>query len=126
MLYLPPVQVELSGTTYTSNTSNNTVLLLDEIGEVDNILICRTDLTPCCRNPFVGEWFFSNGTMIRTRTESTDGWYRTRSSDREVFLHRRPLTTTILDYYCCVIPTASNTNSTVCVFLSELLLLIIL
>ena len=124
MLYLLPVEVELSGTTY---TANNTVLLLDEIGEeVDNRLICRTDLTSCCRNPFVGEWFFSNGTMIRTTTESTDGWHRTRSSNREVFLHRRPQTTTILDYYCCVIPTASNTDSTVCVFLSELLPFVIL
>ena len=123
MLYLLPVEVELSGTTY---TTNNTVLLLDEIVEDTNPLICRTDLSPCCRNPFVGEWFFSNGTTIRARTESTDGWYSTRSSDREVFLHRRPQTTTILDYYCCVIPTASNTDSTVCVFLSELLHFIIL
>ena len=117
------MEVELSGTTY---TANNTVLLLDEIVENTNPVICRTDLTSCCRNPFVGEWFFSNGTMIRTITESTDGWYRTRSSNREVFLHRRPQTTTILDYYCCVIPTASNTDSTVCVFLSELLHFIIL
>ena len=116
-LIVVAVQVELSGTNY---TGNNTVLLLDDIEENTNPLICRTDLIPCCRYPKQGDWFYPNGTRVQNKGDGY-GFYRTRDDNMQVFLQRRSGTQSPMGSYCCQIPTAASHphNKTFCVFLSK-------
>ena len=85
------VWFSLNGTIY----QNNSCVALEDIGEVDDALLCRTSLTACCQPPFftggywssVGNWFFPNG----TRVLSSGSWwdiYRTRGQ-MAVHLNRR-------------------------------------
>ena len=50
---------------------NNSNVILENIGEGDDALLCRTNLTACCRPPYTGvngstfgNWFFPNGTKV--------------------------------------------------------------
>ena len=111
--------MELSGINY---TANNTVLLLDSIGEEEEeALICRTDLTPCCRSPGRGNWFFPSGISVSGNRDNNIS--RTRSATSEVLLHRRNNALSPLGRYCCEVPTASSSGSdvTFCVLLSKFL-----
>ena len=45
--------------------------MLEDIGEGDDPLLCKTNQTVCCRRPYTGEmgsalgnWFFPNGTRF--------------------------------------------------------------
>ena len=66
-------------------------MTLEEIGEGDDALLCRTDITDCCRPPysdFSGNWFFPNGTRV---VSSDDQWdfHRTRGQSVVRLLRRR-------------------------------------
>ena len=81
------VWFSLNGTTY----QNNSVVTLENIGEDDDALLCRTDITDCCRPPSgditLGNWFFPNGTRV---VSSGDQWDFHRTRGRSVvLLHRR-------------------------------------
>ena len=46
-------------------------MILEDIGEGDDALLCKTNQTACCRPPYIGEmgpalgnWFFPNGTRV--------------------------------------------------------------
>ena len=61
------VWFSLRGKTY----QNNSIVILENIGEIDTALLCVTNLTACCRPPYIGEmgfavgnWFFPNGTRV--------------------------------------------------------------
>ena len=53
---------QLGGTTY----PNNTIVLLEDIGEGDNALLCVSNNTHCCvaSSTFRGEFYYPNGTML--------------------------------------------------------------
>ena len=69
------MKFSLNGTTY----PNNSLVTLEDIGEIDNALLCMTNLSACCRAPYgsaQGNWFLPN----TTRVPSKNIWdfYRTR------------------------------------------------
>ena len=114
------LRVELNGMVY---TNNNTMLLLDSIGEGDdNALFCRTDLRPCCYGSSgIGEWFYPNGSMVPIRKVG-HSFYRNRRDEGRVFLRRRRNALSPLGTYCCKVPTGSSAGKkieTFCVFLSK-------
>ena len=53
------VRFSLQGTTY----QNNSLVTVEDIGEGDDALLCKTSLVACCE-PFLGNWFFPNGTRL--------------------------------------------------------------
>ena len=57
-----PLVFQLGGTTY----PNNTVVLLEDIGEGDNALQCVSNNTRCCgaSSTFRGEFYYPNGAMV--------------------------------------------------------------
>ena len=74
------VWFSLNGTTYW----NNSLVTLEDIGEMNASLLCMTNLTACCRPPYTGEnrsssgnWFLPNGTRVPSGSSSWD-FYRTR------------------------------------------------
>ena len=60
------VWFSLRNTTY----QNNSNVILEDIGEDDDALLCVTNQTACCHNHTVGmrhsmgNWFFPNGTRV--------------------------------------------------------------
>ena len=49
--------------------SNNTLLMVDDIGEAEGALSCTTDRKSCCSNESsadIGSWFLPNGSKIET------------------------------------------------------------
>ena len=97
---------------------NNSIVTLEDIGEQDDALLCKTNLTACCRSSntsdshALGNWFFPNGTRVPSRNVS--GWgldiYRTRGQ-MVVLLHRRRGGEEGI--YCCEIPDAMNVTQTI-------------
>ena len=110
--------MSLRGTTY---TTNNSVILLDDVGDITNALECISDLSGCCRDPGRGEWLYPNGTQVPT-DNTGHGFYRNRGMMGQVFLRRRSGITSPTGTYCCEAPTAASgsNDETFCAFLSEL------
>ena len=95
---------------------NNSLVTLEDIGEVDNALLCITDLTACCRRPYTGEtqsalgnWFFPNGTRVSSASYQWD-FFRTRSQS-VVRLHRKR--GGLSGIYHCIIPDSMNVTQTI-------------
>ena len=114
------VHVTLRGTNY---TTNNSVVLLDSIGDRDNALECITDLSGCCKGSgnAAGEWHYPNGTQVFDGSEQY-GFYRNRERGGQVFLRKRSNITSPTGTYCCEVPTTasgSNDAETFCAFLSK-------
>ena len=116
------LQLSLRGTTY---TTNNSVILLDDVGDTSNELQCISDLSGCCRDPDRGEWLYPNGTEVPTDGTGY-GFYRNRGSNNgQIFLRRRSHITSPTGTYCCQVPTAASgsNDETFCAFLSEFILI---
>ena len=104
----------LRNTTY----QNNSILILEDIGEGDNALLCMTNQTACCRPPHSaakGNWFFPNGTRVPSRfANATSGErsdiYRTRDQMVVRMNRRRGGEEGI---YHCEIPDAMNVTQTI-------------
>ena len=69
------VWFSLRNTTY----QNNSIVILENIGEGDGALLCITNQTACCRPPYtsetgppVGNWFFPNGTTVFSEGNQSD------------------------------------------------------
>ena len=68
-------------------------MALEDIGEGDDALDCRTNQSACCRSPYtgnwssLGNWFFPNGTKVRGSSNEWD-FYRVRGHT-SVHLNRR-------------------------------------
>ena len=96
----------LRNTTY----QNNSNVILEDIGEGDNALLC---ITTCCHlsdNGFVlGNWFFPNGTRVPS-TDKQWEFYRDRGQ-MMVRLHRRRGGEEGI--YRCEIPDAMNVTQTI-------------
>ena len=88
-------------------------MTLEDIGEGDDALLCITDLTACCRPPYlsllVGNWFFPNGTRVPSSGSQWD-FHRT-TGQSVVLLHRRRWGEDGI--YRCEIPDAMNVTQTI-------------
>ena len=101
------------GTTY----QNNSIINLENIGDGENSLLCLTNLTACCRQPYtnatrmvaLGNWFFPNGTRVPSIGVLWD-IHRTRDHMRVPLQRRRGGVNGI---YSCVIPDAMNVAQTI-------------
>ena len=67
-------------------------MTLEDIGENSvTALLCKTNLTACCKPPYtgtaIGNWFVPNGTRVQSQKYQWD-FYRTRGQ-MVVQLHRR-------------------------------------
>ena len=75
---------------------NHGFVLLDNIGESRESLLCLTDLPACCRTPHsnttLGNWFYPNETAVPNMVVNSQGlqweFYRTRGQ-MMVLMHRR-------------------------------------
>ena len=102
-LTVEPLHFELGGTTYL----NNTVVLVDGIGEEGNALLCVTSKQDCCTTDRRGEFYYPDGVLVPTRNISDD-FYRNRG-DGFIRLNRRNGATSPTGSYRCEIPdTAGN------------------
>ena len=103
------------GVTY----ANNIAIPISEVGEGDNAVLCKTDLTTCCRETLQGHWRYPNGTQVNKRS-SNHGIYRDRGA-KVVRLNRRNSATAPTGQYCCEVPTMANTSSdaTICITLCK-------
>ena len=81
------VEFSLRGTTY----QNNSIVILEDIGESDDALLCITNQTACCQYPYqmvvLGNWFFPNRTRVRSSGIQSD-IYRSRGQ-MVVLLNRK-------------------------------------
>ena len=67
---------------------NNSIVILEDIGEDVDALLCITNLTACCRaSDAAGNWFFPNETKVPSSDRQWD-FHRTRGQS-VVLLHRR-------------------------------------
>ena len=104
----------LRGTPY----QNNSIVMLEDIGQNDDALLCITNYTACCRPPYtgglaLGNWFFPNGTIVPSETHTSgEEWDFYRSRDQMmVHLHRKR--GGVEGIYRCEIPGAMNVNQIV-------------
>ena len=92
-------------------TTNNTVVLLDSIGNKNNqALLCQTSSNmPGCTD----SWLFPNGSEVQPEGE---GFYRGRTCSKgQVRLLRRNNALSPTGRYCCI----SGGNEYLCVILSK-------
>ena len=104
------VGFSFNGTTY----QNNSLVTLEGIGEVDDdVLLCMTDQTACCRPPYtrsaIGNWFFPNGTRVPSSGSHSD-FHRTRGQSAVLLHHRRGGTDGV---YRCEIPNTTGVIQTI-------------
>ena len=104
----PVLHFELNGNVYL----NNSAVSLQEVGEGENALICKTNKQDCCGTPpnRLGEFYYPSGDMVPIRNRQ-DKFYRQRG-DREIYLNRRVDTTSPTGTYSCVIPDTTGTIQT--------------
>ena len=104
------IKFKLRGTTY----QNNNLVILEDIGEWDDALLCMTDNRNCCayaQSPggvVLGDWYYPNGTRVVNRGLQ---WNFYRNRDQSVVrLNRRR--GGVNGIYRCEIPDQSgNTQS---------------
>ena len=60
---------------------NNSIVILEDIDEHDDALLCATNQTACCRHPYTGEngnWFLPNGSRVPSKHNNESDFYRDR------------------------------------------------
>ena len=92
----------LRGKTYVDGD----IILIIDIGEGDDALLCLTDRADCCSNPN-GEFYYPSGSAVGY--SSTNSLYRNRGS-QVVRLNRRDNTLSPVGRYRCEIPDSSGTT----------------
>ena len=105
------VWLSLNGIVY----KNNSCVTLEDIGEGDDALLCRTNLTACCRRPYTGEngsgignWYFPNGTAVPSG--ALEDFYRTRG---RMMVHLNRRRGGVEGIYRCEIPDSMNVTQTI-------------
>ena len=95
-----------------NSTSNNSIVLITDIGEGDDALLCTTNRQDCCADPSnrMGEWFSPDGTALGSKGAGGN-IYRDRTG-ATVRLHRRNDATGPTGLYHCVIPDSSGVDQT--------------
>ena len=91
-------------------------MTLEDIGEGDDALHCRTNFAPCCLPSYtgnnetkLGKWFFPNGMQVHSNGTQLN-LYRTRG-EMVISLNRRRGGEEGI--YRCVIPDSMNVNQTI-------------
>ena len=99
----------LRDTTY----QNNSLVNLDDIGEGDEALLCKTDLTVCCNHLYggaaLGNWFYPNGTRVPSEQKKWD-FHRVKGTMMVLMNRRRG---GVEGIYRCEIPDAINVHRTI-------------
>ena len=118
-VYSSGLSIEFMRVTY----ANNTAIAIAEVGEADNAVLCRTDLTTCCGNTGgetrQGDWIYPNGTLVDGK-DGSDDIYRDRRT-MVVRLNRRNSATTSTGQYCCEVPTMAVHHAVkICIQLGKL------
>ena len=90
-------------------------MTLEDIGENDTALLCKTNFTACCRQPWFvsGNWFFPNETKVPSVVvNETIIWdfYRDRDQSVVCMKRRRGGEEGI---YRCKIPDSTNVTQTI-------------
>ena len=103
--------------------TNNSIVLLQSIGEGAGALLCTTDRTACCTGTLgqAGEWFYPDGRMVPivnpAPPATAEPYYRNRGTSL-IRLNRRSsqgLSVMYTGVYCCQIPDQMNVMQTLCV-----------
>ena len=95
----------LGGKTYL----NNTIVLMSDIGEDNNALLCMTDKSDCCSNP-IGEFYYPNNSAVGYSQENL--LYRNRGP-QVVRLNRRNNDLSPTGVYRCQIPDSSGSMQSI-------------
>ena len=98
------VWFSLKNTTY----RNNSCVALEDIGEGDDALFCKTNLIDCYQPPALGNWVFPNGTRVLDKGDQWD-FYRTGGQMLMGLNRRRGGEDGI---YRCEIPDSMNVTQT--------------
>ena len=107
------VQLELGN----ANHTNNSVVMITDIGDANNQLVCTTERSPCCVRPYrFGEWYFPNGSAVSIGAYGYSFYRRRRDTDRSVLggvlLHRRFDAVSPTGIYHCIVPGADGLDQT--------------
>ena len=107
----------LSGVTY----PNNTAVIIEHIGESDgNALQCTTTLESCCQNHSQGNFYYPNGSVVLSKSQtSKGGMYNTRASG-SISLRQKPGVPAPLGRYRCEIPDERGVSQNLYITLGEL------
>ena len=99
-LYIPGVYFELKGQVL----ANNSVVIIDTIGENNDALLCMTNKESCCGTlpNRLGEFYYPNGDQVPIR-KLGQGFYRNRG-DQLIRLNRRNGIMSPTGSYSCEIP----------------------
>ena len=88
-------------------------MILEDIGEGSDALLCTTNLTTCCSladsENVRGNWFFPNGTRVPSSSEQWD-FHRTRG---QMVVHLERRIGGMEGIYRCVIPDTMNVIQTI-------------
>ena len=93
--------------------SNNSIVLLSDIGEASNALFCLTNRTQCCTTEAgldQGGWRFPNATYV-TLDDTSLNFYRIRGYS-SVCLNRRSDAVAPTGIFTCTIPTIQSVINT--------------
>ena len=104
MNFFSEIRFILRGRTYL----NNTIVLMSDIGEGDDALLCVTDSSDCCQSSTGArpEYYYPNNTLVSLRA-SGDSLYRDRGP-QVVRLNRRNNVLSPTGRYKCEIPDSSG------------------
>ena len=101
--FIVGVYFELNGKVY----NNNSFVSINDIGEGDHALLCKTDKVECCGNPNrFGEFFYPGGSRVPIK-KSNQGFYRNRDK-QQIRLNRRIGIVSPTGVYRCEIPDSNN------------------
>ena len=100
--------------------SNNSVILVMEIGEMSSALQCITDRKPCCSGSGgIGQWQTPTGEPLAMGM-SLNSFFQSRgNNDGSVNLNRNSEAMSPTGQYCCVIPDATGVDQTLCANISK-------
>ena len=119
MFLHPGVYLSLNGTFLTNNSN----VLITDIGTTSQPLVCTTDRRPCCRGTNAnGEWLFpNNGSHVPLMSVATS-FFRNREDNGEVNLLR--LNSDVMaptGKFCCRVLDATSSDKTVCANIGEII-----
>ena len=99
--------------------TNNSVLIINDVGDMNNAIQCITDKKPCCVDG-TGLWLSPSGEKVSSEAVSTNSFYLSRGSNNGVVvLNRINSATSPTGQFCCVVPDATDVNQTHCINISE-------
>ena len=95
---------------------------IDDIGIMENALLCHTNKTDCCDNPHTraGEWYYPNGEKVGIQSRQEE-FYRNRGMQL-IRLNRRKQISEQRGRFRCEIPDAKNNSQSVYAYIGMLVL----